>query len=467
MASSELKVIIVGGSIAGLTLAHCLERAGIKYVVLEKGSDPAPQVGASIGILPNGARILDQLQLYDEVESHIEPLETATMCYPDGFIFHSSYPKLIHQRFGYPIMFLDRQKLLEILYNRLSNRENIHLNRRVVGVERFPGGATVTTADGTRYTGHLVLGADGVHSPVRAEIWKAAQGKIGLKEKTNMAVEYRCLFGISSPIQGLEVGNQINAFFDHATIVTIHGKNGRFYWFLIEKLARRYVYPDVPRFTEKDMASVASQYRERRFYQDITFGQVWDARETVSMTALEENVFATWHHGRMALLGDSVHKMTPNIGQGANMAIEDAAVITDLLIDCTRTTQKPPTDSQVKSIFDQYRRIRYDRVQTVYQTSRFLVRFQARDGLFNTLFGRYFVPHAGDLPADMASKTIAAGEVCQFLPVPARGGHGWQAYRPRGWTSRQLGFLVLLLVSVLVMVVLHSGVSRYIFPLWW
>ena len=98
MASSGLKVIIVGGSIAGLTLAHCLERAGIEYVVLEKGSDPAPQVGASIGILPNGARILDQLKLYDEVESHIEPLETATMCYPDGLTFQSSYPKLIHQR---------------------------------------------------------------------------------------------------------------------------------------------------------------------------------------------------------------------------------------------------------------------------------------------------------------------------------------------------------------------------------
>ena len=124
-----------------------------------------------------------------------------------------------------------------------------------------------------------------------------------------MAVEYRCLFGISSHIRGLEAGNQINAFFDHATIVTIHGKNGRLYWFLIEKLARRYVYPDVPRFTEKDMASVASQYRERQLYQDITFGHVWDAQETVSMTALEENVFSTWHHGRMALLGDSVHKV--------------------------------------------------------------------------------------------------------------------------------------------------------------
>lgn len=146
------------------------------------------------------------------------------------------------------------------------------------------------------------------------------------------------------------------------------------------------------------------------------------------------------------------------------MAIEDAAVMTDLLINCMRTTQKPPTDSQVQSMFDQYRRIRYDRVQSIYQTSRFLVRFQARDGFFNTLFGRYFVPYARDLPADMASKTIAAGEVCQFLPMPARGGHGWQAYRPRGWSYRQLGLLALLLVSVLAMVFLPRGVYRCILP---
>lgn len=86
-------------------------------------------------------------------------------------------------------MFLDRQKLLEILYTRLPNPGNIHLNRRVTGVESFPGGATVTTADGTRYTGHLVLGADGVHSPVRAEIWKAARKGIGLKEKTGESSE--------------------------------------------------------------------------------------------------------------------------------------------------------------------------------------------------------------------------------------------------------------------------------------
>ena len=68
-----MKVVIVGGSIAGLTLAHCLSRYGIDYVVLERRHDIAPQVGASVSLQPNGARILDQLGMFDEVSENIEP----------------------------------------------------------------------------------------------------------------------------------------------------------------------------------------------------------------------------------------------------------------------------------------------------------------------------------------------------------------------------------------------------------
>jgi len=53
---SRLRVIIVGGSVAGLTLAHCLHHSNIDYVVLEAREEIAPQVGASIVVLPNGAR---------------------------------------------------------------------------------------------------------------------------------------------------------------------------------------------------------------------------------------------------------------------------------------------------------------------------------------------------------------------------------------------------------------------------
>lgn len=85
MSSKPFKVIIAGGSIAGLTLANMLEKLGIDFVVLEAYKEIAPQVGASIGLLPNGLRVLDQLGLYPAIRGLIqEPNQKSTIRGPDG-----------------------------------------------------------------------------------------------------------------------------------------------------------------------------------------------------------------------------------------------------------------------------------------------------------------------------------------------------------------------------------------------
>jgi 2-polyprenyl-6-methoxyphenol hydroxylase-like FAD-dependent oxidoreductase len=99
MDNSHFKVIVVGGSIAGLALAHCLHRAGIACIILEKRSKIAAHEGASVAIMPNGARILDQLGLYDAVERSIEPMHCAHVRFPDGFHFSSPYPKSMHEAY--------------------------------------------------------------------------------------------------------------------------------------------------------------------------------------------------------------------------------------------------------------------------------------------------------------------------------------------------------------------------------
>lgn len=76
MAPQEFKVIVVGGGITGLALACSLERAGIQYVVLESRLEVAPQVGASIAMLCNGMRLLDQLGIMEKVR--------------DGAVMHES-----------------------------------------------------------------------------------------------------------------------------------------------------------------------------------------------------------------------------------------------------------------------------------------------------------------------------------------------------------------------------------------
>jgi 2-polyprenyl-6-methoxyphenol hydroxylase-like FAD-dependent oxidoreductase len=97
--SRDFKVVIVGGGVAGLTLAHCLERIGIDYVVLERRDNIAPQVGASIAILANGGRILDQLGMFNDVLELTEPLITNTIWSGSGKELNSSdRPKLVEKR---------------------------------------------------------------------------------------------------------------------------------------------------------------------------------------------------------------------------------------------------------------------------------------------------------------------------------------------------------------------------------
>lgn len=68
--SSTTTVVIVGGGIAGLFLANALEQHGISYKLLESGKEIAPQLGASIGLLPHGLRLLDQINALAEVEKY-------------------------------------------------------------------------------------------------------------------------------------------------------------------------------------------------------------------------------------------------------------------------------------------------------------------------------------------------------------------------------------------------------------
>ncbi|KKK13518.1 hypothetical protein ARAM_006151, partial [Aspergillus rambellii] len=441
MEASRFKVIIVGGSVAGLTLAHCLHRANIDYIILEKGNQIAPEAGASIGIMPNGARILEQLGLFTKIEIHVEPLSQAHITYPDGFSFSNPYPKILHQRFGFPLAFLTRKRFLEVVYECLPDKKKVLTEKKVIEMRRLKSGICAVTHDGSVYEGSLIVGADGVHSQVRSEIWRMADEdqykRISAREKGGMIVEYACVFGISSQINNLNAGEQINAFLDGAAVMTIHGKNGRVFWFIFKKLDRKYTYPAVPRFSADDAAEICDKLRDVHLYKGLYVRDIWRNREIATMAALEEGLFKTWFYDRAVLMGDSVHKrtasqMTPNFGQGANCAIEDAAALASLLHNLIYVNQTHElSDQQIVQALQEYQNARYTRMQHLYKDSWTVCRLHARDGLFNRLLGRYYAPYAANLPADMASRAYADGETIQFLSLPGRTGPGWTKYSRR------------------------------------
>jgi 2-polyprenyl-6-methoxyphenol hydroxylase-like FAD-dependent oxidoreductase len=105
MPPKETKVIIAGGSIAGLSLALMLEKNGVDFLVLEAYRDIAPQVGASIGVLPNGLRILDQLGCCEQVLAEAEfPVEKVFFRDSNGKPFWSfeDFNERISERFVIP-----------------------------------------------------------------------------------------------------------------------------------------------------------------------------------------------------------------------------------------------------------------------------------------------------------------------------------------------------------------------------
>lgn len=99
---------------------------------------------------------------------------------------------------------------------------------------------------------------------------------------------------------------------DGLTVLVFHGKGGRIYWFVIKKLHKTFHYPSIPRFSTDDAEALCSRLGNVRIWKDICIRHLWNTREVASMTALEEGLFKTWHHDRVLLVGDSVHKVCKN-----------------------------------------------------------------------------------------------------------------------------------------------------------
>jgi 2-polyprenyl-6-methoxyphenol hydroxylase-like FAD-dependent oxidoreductase len=82
--AASFKVLIIGGGIAGLSLAIMLEAYGFDYEILEKHGEVAPRLGAGVGLTPNGARILDQIGVWKSLCEVGSPIDSGSAISPDG-----------------------------------------------------------------------------------------------------------------------------------------------------------------------------------------------------------------------------------------------------------------------------------------------------------------------------------------------------------------------------------------------
>ncbi|KAI9148932.1 FAD-dependent monooxygenase BOA8 [Paramyrothecium foliicola] len=420
----DFRVVIVGGSVAGLVLAHSLHRAGIDYIVLEAHDQIDPQVGASIGIFANGARILDQLGIYDSLEQYTEPPIWNYLLTGEGeLVTKTDTLQLIEARTGYPVVFLERTQLLRTLFELFPDKSKIITNKKVVSVDSQTDGVKVRCQDGSVFTGSIVAGADGVHSRIKHEMWRHAERDNALKylykDQTAMFSEYRCLFGMSTATPGLEAQSHYRTFNKDWSFLVVIGKDSRCFWFVFEKLDEKCQPPNMPRYTEADQGDFVKPFLKRFVSQTVKFEELWQRKEASTLTVLQEAQHNHWTYDRIVCLGDSIHKMTPNIGQGGNWAIESAAALTNWLLTLTRNASQPSTE-QVRATLHDYEQSRIPRTKEVCAQAGGVTRLEAYESYWHKVATLYVIPHAGDIQIDVHTQSVAQATKLDFLPLPDR-----------------------------------------------
>ncbi|KAL1873344.1 hypothetical protein Plec18167_006394 [Paecilomyces lecythidis] len=339
MASKNFKVIIVGGSIAGLSIALMLEKNGIDFVVLEGYPDIAPQVGASIGVLPNGLRVLDQLGCYEKViETAEHSVNKVVFRDSQGRQFWSfeNFHETMVGRHGYPIVFFDRRMLIQILYDAIQDKSKVLTSERVMTVQNDPSSVTVTTGTGRKFVGDLVVGADGIHSKVRQQMWEESRKTdpnwIDSSEDQAVPATWACIFGISKGVQGLEKGAMTSVFNEHFSYLMTSGPGDRTYWFLVNNLGKTVYGKNIPRFTKEDEEALAKEHLDDYITPTVRFSDLYNRKIASVHTSLPEYVYKRWYFQRIITIGDASHKLEPLTGQGGNTAIETAASLANHLV---------------------------------------------------------------------------------------------------------------------------------------
>ncbi|ESZ95337.1 hypothetical protein SBOR_4271 [Sclerotinia borealis F-4128] len=378
------RVVIIGGSVAGLVLGNMLQLNGIDFVILEAYPNIAPQVGASIGLLPNGNRILDQLGLFDTILGLAPPVERFNFRNSKGerLAGHSGMRHSFVQRHGYPILFLDRQAVLQVLYDNIKDKSKVLTEKRLTKIDMSEKGVKVTTTDGSEFTGDVVVGGDGIHSKTRSEMWRLAEekspGYIPAGEHNAPPCDYSCIFGISHPIEGLEPGNLHSVFREKNCYLINGGPEGRVYWFYFFKHPQTLYGSDIPRYTKEDEAKVLKEHENDPITPEISFKVLQERTISSTLTALPEYVYKKWYFERIVTIGDSAHKFNPIGGHGGNSAFETSAAFVNSLVKLLKISPKPTT-LEITNLFQDLQELRESRAITLKDASHEQQRTEAME----------------------------------------------------------------------------------------
>ncbi|CAH0052490.1 unnamed protein product [Clonostachys solani] len=423
--SAQFQVAIVGGGLAGLALAVHLETLGIDWFLLEAYEEIAPELGASIGLPPNGMQVLDQLGVYDEVAAQAGTGSSVVAYDGDGNkMYDFELLPRMRATHGFDLRFTERRTVLKILYDKIQAKDKVHTSKRVSKIEHVGDKVEITTLDGSSYTADIVIGADGIHSPVRGEMWRNAAedgSKVfGENPGADVVTEYGCTFGISDPTNDLKEGDLRHVHRKDAAVGYIVGRKDIVYWFHFFKLPQKHMGIDFPRFTKEQEKEITDADLDRVMTPGTTFGDVYKNKTISIITALPNHRFPRWHYRRVFCVGDAVTKSQPIAGQGGCSALESSVALVDHLYAALKENDmKPLSNDQVEAAFTKTTEVRKERSTTVINEGLLYMKFASWSNFLYRLIDKYIVRLIPKTTmVDLMFSGAAGGYHSNTLPAP-------------------------------------------------
>ena len=341
--SKVRSALVIGGGVAGPVAAMALRKAGIEATVHEAYPSTTGGIGGTLAIAPNGMAALGVVGADDAVRAVALPITSMAMA-------------VGHKRIGMlptlpglaPLQLVHRNDLHRVLHDlAVASGIAVQYQRKLVSVEEKPDRVVATFADGGQAEADVLIGADGVHSTVRAMIDPAAPGP-----------HYTGLLGFEAVVD-CEVDTA------PGTMTFVFGRRGYYLYTPLPGGGVRWginLPQDRPMPLVEARAIPASRWLERL---QTAYGDEDPGGKLVRATLSETlNIVGSlhimpsvphWWRGRMVLTGDAAHAPSNSSGQGASLAIESAVQ----LARCLRDLPDPA------SAFRVYESLRRQRVEGI------------------------------------------------------------------------------------------------------
>ncbi len=343
----NLKVIVIGAGMGGMTTAIALKQAGYDVEVFEQVSEMRP-VGAAISVWSNGVKCLNRLGLGPQVAALGGIVDR--MGYREaksGEVMTDFSLRSLIERVGqrpYPVA---RAALQEMLIDEFG-RDKVRFGAKLVHLADDGDRVTAYFEDGREITGDLLVAADGTHSLTREHV-------LGHKVERRYAgyVNWNGLVPISEDLGPAH--SWITHVGDGKRVSMMPIAGGQFYFFFDVPLPKgttceREKIPDELRSHFEGWAAPVQNLIDRI-----------DPLRTNRVEIHDIEPFTTLARGRVVLVGDAGHSTTPDLGQGGCQAMEDAIVLADALKAHT---------SSIEDCLMRYENLRKDRVASLVLKAR-------------------------------------------------------------------------------------------------